>query len=260
MPYRRRQIILVDDVSFHLLSTKERLKKYYEVFPVQSAEALFELLYSVEPELILMDINMPESDGFETIEKLKADPRYEHIPVIFFSASNDRKNVIRAMNLGAVDFIAKPYSEDDLANCIEGHLDPYQRSANKPIVLAVDDSPSILKAINHLLHDNYTVYTLPDPERLKDLLKMITPDLFLLDCNMPVLNGFDLVPVIRATPLHEETPIIFVTSDGTIDNISVALHLGAVDYIVKPIDDKILRSKTAQHLEKYILRRRIRAL
>jgi DNA-binding response OmpR family regulator len=75
---------------------------------------------------------------------------------------------------------------------------------------------------------------------------------------MPGLSGFDLVPIIRKMPQHEDTPIIFLTSDGTIDNISAAMGFGARDFIVKPIDMMILRDKTTEHLKDFIMYRRIR--
>jgi len=254
----RRKIILVDDVSFHLMSTKERLKKYYEVFPAQSAEDLFELLENVKPELILLDINMPDSDGYETIERLKKDERYFAIPVIFLTSKNDKESINKGMALGAVDFIKKPFTDSDVYDCIEYQLDPLKKSRNKPVILAIDDCPSILNSIKHLLGSEYTVYTLAESKNIKALLKMVTPDLFLLDCKMPVLSGFDLIPIIREHNDYADTPIMFLTSEGTIDTISVAINLGASDFIIKPIDSATLRVKIALQLKDFIIRRRMR--
>jgi len=131
---------------------------------------------------------------------------------------------------------------------------------NMPVILAVDDNPSILKSINFFLREKYSVSTLPDPKKIMELLKMITPDLFILDCNMPGINGFDLVPMIRGLPGHENTPIIFLTGDGTDKNLSEAMQLGASDFLVKPIDEVLLRERIASHLADFIMRRRIRTL
>jgi len=253
-----RKIIYVDDINYSLISLKERLKARYEVFTAQSSEILFEILEKITPELILLDINMPEVDGYSILRQLKADPRYSYIPVIFVTSNDDRQSLITGMELGAVDYLTKPFTDAKLLECIEMHLNPEKRDANKPIILAVDDNPSILKSINFLLNDIYAVRTLAAPEKLQELLNIMVPDLFLLDCNMPVLNGFDLVLMIRGLPEHAATPIIFITTEGTIDNISVAMHLGASDFIVKPIDETILREKTAAHLADYIMRRRLR--
>jgi len=260
MSSAKRKIMLVDDVFYHYLSAKERLKKYYDIFFAQTLEELFASLPSIKPELILLDINMPEVDGYETIKKLKADMRFSSIPVIFLTSKNDKESLSKGMSLGAADFIFKPYSDSKLVERIEGLLDPDKRKANKPIILAIDDNPSILKSINYLLGEDYKVHTLPDPSKLKELLKTVNPDLFLLDCQMPGLNGFELVPIIRNLPLHEDTPIIFITADGSIDSISVAIHLGAVDYVIKPIDEDILREKVALSLKDFVTQRLLKSL
>jgi len=257
MSKERRKIIIVDDIMFHLLSIKERLKDRYIVFPAQTTDMLFYHLSKVKPEAIIMDINMPNNDGFKTIDMLKADDRYSDVPVIFLTGQKDKESYLRAMSLGAADYLMKPVTDAELIECIEYHLAPESPAAMRPTILAVDDNPSILKSVNFFLRDKYSVTTLPNPEKLKELLGMITPDLFILDCNMPVINGFDLVPIIRAYPYHEETPIIFLTGEGTMDNFSVAMTLGASDFLVKPIDENKLRDKAEQHLKDFIMRRRL---
>jgi len=260
MESNRRKIVIVDDVNYVLTTMKERLKNHYEVYPAQSAEALFELLERITPELILLDIQMPDCNGFEVITQLKADKRFQDIPVVFLTGNKtDKKSVMKGMSLGAVDFLTKPINNEKLIDCIETQLDPAMKEANKPIVLAVDDQPSILQTINQLLCEKYKVYTLPQPQAIKDVLKKVTPDLFILDCHMPVMHGFELVPIIRGQPEHEDTPIIFLTSEGTIDHVSVATNLGASAFLIKPIDDDILREKVASLLVDFTLRRRIRS-
>jgi len=257
MEKRRRKIIIVDDIMFQLLSIKERLKENYMVFTAQTTELLFTNIDKVDPELILMDINMPKSDGYKAIEMLKADPRYEHIPVVFLTGQKDKESLMKAISLGAADYLVKPVTDAELIECIEYLINPNSNAAMKPVVLAVDDSPTILKSVNAFLRDRYIVYTLPEPEKLKDLLNMITPDLFILDCNMPVINGFELVPIIRSYTDYSDTPIIFLTGEGTVDNISVAMHLGASDFLVKPINENMLREKVANQLKNFVIRRRM---
>ena len=84
--------------------------------------------------------------------------------------------------------------------------------------------------------------------------------MFLLDYQMPHLTGFDLIPIIRDNPDHKDTPIVFLTSEGTVDNLTVAFHLGADGFLVKPIDEDLLLEKLAESLTDYIVRRRIRGL
>jgi PleD family two-component response regulator len=251
---------MVDDVQVQLLSTKERLKRYCEIIPATSAEEMFEKLEYVLPDLIMLDINMPNCDGFQTLQQLKSNFKYGVIPVIFLTSKKDRRSILKAMSLGAVDFILKPFNDTDLISAIEVQLNPLRTKEQKPIVLAVDDNPALLKSLFFILEKQYNVYTLPDPERIKEILAMIKPDLFILDCNMPILNGFDLVPIIRSFPDHEDTPIVFLTSEGSVDNLSVAVHLGASDFLLKPIDDEELRKKARKHLHAFMIRRRLRSI
>ena len=127
----------------------------------------------------------------------------------------------------------------------------YKRSGNesvsrKPVVLAVDDSITILKTVSDVLRDTCKVYTLPKPEELENVLKRVTPDLFIIDYLMPEINGFDLVPIIRGFDKHKETPIIFLTSEGTLVNVAVAVSLGVTDFMVKPIVPDVLRDRVTK--------------
>jgi PleD family two-component response regulator len=255
MEQQRRKIMYVDDVIYSLMTVKDRLKAHYEIFPAQTVEKMFEVLENVRIELILLDVNMPEVDGYEAIRQLKADDRYFDIPVVFLSSSDNKKSVKMGMDLGAADFVTKPFNDDEMIARIERLLSPETSEEDKPIILAVDDNPSILRSLNYLLNSRYTVYTLPDPQKITEILKLVAPDLFILDFNMPGLNGFDLFPIIRGYAEHEHTPIIMLTTEGTIDNITVAANVGASDFIVKPIDETIMLDKVAHALKNYVTNR-----
>jgi PleD family two-component response regulator len=119
---------------------------------------------------------------------------------------------------------------------------------HKLLILAVDDSPAILESVSAVLGNEYSVFKLPKPMMLENVLKQVTPNLFLLDYQMPERNGFELVPIIRGLMGHKFTPIIFLTSEGTMDNIKTAVGLGACDFIVKPFNPDQLREKVAKHI------------
>jgi PleD family two-component response regulator len=254
----RRKIVVVDDVKFHLLSLRECLKRWYDIYPAQSMEELLSVLKAVKPDLILLDINMPETDGFKVFEILKSSHQHSNIPVMFLTSQMDRNSIVKGMRLGAVGFVQKPYKEENLVARIEEELNPDTKAKNQPVILAVDDNISILKSMHALLCNEYKVCTLPNPERIKELLRSVEPDLFILDCNMPILSGFDLVPLIRKHPEHQDTPIIFLTSEGTMDTVNAALHSGASDFLVKPIDDEKLKERVSHHLMNYKILRQIR--
>jgi PleD family two-component response regulator len=95
--------------------------------------------------------------------------------------------------------------------------------ARKLRIMAIDDMLFILQTISQVLSKEYKVYKLTNPTMLEEALQHVTPELFLLDCDMPQRNGFDLVPVIRSYEEHKTTPIIFFFFLGTADNISAAV-------------------------------------
>ena len=118
----RQKIILVDDNKANLTMGKEKLKDHYEVYPVLSAARLFEIMDHVTPALILLDVMMPEMDGYEAIKVLKADPRWCDIPVIFLTSRNDEKSELEGLSLGAIDYVFKPFSGPLLHQRIKNQL------------------------------------------------------------------------------------------------------------------------------------------
>jgi len=117
-----KTIFVVDDNDVNLVTAERILSKHYNVFTLQSASDMFELLNDVIPDLILLDIMMPGIDGLEAMKKLKACIRYSNIPVIFLTSVRDAETEALGFELGAVDFISKPFSEIVLINRIRTHL------------------------------------------------------------------------------------------------------------------------------------------
>ncbi|MCL1808927.1 MAG: response regulator [Clostridiales bacterium] len=118
----RSKIILVDDNMTNLTMCRNILKTFYEVYPAPSAAKLFEILDKVIPELILLDIELPDMNGFEIIKELKEDKRFSGIPVIFLTSKNDAKSELEGFNLGAVDYISIPFSKPLLLKRISNQL------------------------------------------------------------------------------------------------------------------------------------------
>ncbi|MDR0464301.1 MAG: response regulator [Treponema sp.] len=252
----RYKIICVDDVQCSLVALKRRLMGHYEVYPAESNDVLFKLLEKITPDLILLDINMPGVDGYEVIKKLKDDERYADIPVIFLTSNKEKNSVFKGLNLGAVDYILKPVDTTNIVSCIDKHVMssrdkkilPDSEDGSKPYILAVDDIAGTLKAIKFALYKDYTVYTIARPECVIDFLELKKVDLILLDYLMPIMNGFELLPMIRALPDYKNTPIIMLTSEGTLPQIKEAISLGATDFIVKPFKDNELMEKVTKHV------------
>ncbi|WP_041611024.1 response regulator [Treponema primitia] len=122
MDTEQQIIMIVDDNIANLTMGKNILKDLYQVFTIPSAERLFAMMERVTPDLILLDIEMPGMDGYQTIKKLKADEKLREIPVIFITARSDMDSELEGLNLGAIDYIFKPFSASLLLKRLETHL------------------------------------------------------------------------------------------------------------------------------------------
>jgi putative two-component system response regulator len=118
----RKKIIFVDDQVSNLMIGRNVLSGVYDVFTVPSAEKMFMLIDKVYPDLILLDVEMPDMDGYQAIEKLKSSPNTNGIPVIFLTAKTDAGSELKGLTLGAIDYISKPFSPPLLLKRIEVHL------------------------------------------------------------------------------------------------------------------------------------------
>ena len=117
-----KTIFVVDDNNVNLLTAEETLSPQYNVYTLSSAKVMFELLENITPELILLDIVMPEMSGFEALKMLKDDERYAEIPVIFLTSKRDSVTEAAGFEMGVVDYMSKPFSEPVLLNRIKTHL------------------------------------------------------------------------------------------------------------------------------------------
>jgi putative two-component system response regulator len=116
------KIILVDDNPSNLRAGKNVLSEKYEVYTAPSAAKLFEILADVKPAMILLDIEMPKMNGYEAIRILKAGAETRDIPVIFLTGKTGAEDELEGLDLGAVDYITKPFQPALLLKRIELHL------------------------------------------------------------------------------------------------------------------------------------------
>ena len=124
-------VIVVDDTPANLQLLTGMLKERgYKVRPVPSGKLALQAAKNDPPDLILLDIMMPEMDGYEVCERLKADEKLREIPVIFISALNETMDKVRAFGVGGVDYVTKPFQFEEVAARVSTHLE-LQRQRRK---------------------------------------------------------------------------------------------------------------------------------
>jgi len=122
MQEQRKTIYLVDDNVTNLTLGKNALVGHYKVFTMDSGASLLEFLERNIPDLILLDVEMPEMNGYEAIKIIKSKDKTKDIPVIFLTAKTDGDSELEGLSLGAIDYITKPFSPSLLLKRIETHL------------------------------------------------------------------------------------------------------------------------------------------
>ncbi|MCP4199234.1 MAG: response regulator, partial [Proteobacteria bacterium] len=122
-PILNASILIVDDHTDNLRVLSDILKEQgYGLRSLRKGEAVFSSVLQSPPDIILLDIMMPGMDGYEVCEQLKADERTRDIPVIFISALHETDEKVRAFSAGGVDYITKPFQEQEVLKRVHVHL------------------------------------------------------------------------------------------------------------------------------------------
>ena len=117
-----KTIFVVDDSDTNLSMAEAALEDQYRIMTMPSAAKMFSMLDKVTPDLILLDIEMPEMDGFSALQSLKSDASWGVIPVMFLTGRTDTEVEAKGFEMGAVDFVTKPFTAPVLINRIKTHL------------------------------------------------------------------------------------------------------------------------------------------
>ncbi|VTZ27617.1 Two component transcriptional regulator, LuxR family [Methylocella tundrae] len=122
-PNRRDKILTVDDTPDTLAFLTEALETAgLTVFAALDGESALGLLHEIMPDLVLMDAAMPGMDGFETCRRIKQEPHFSHLPVIFMTGLSETEHVLHGLACGGVDYVTKPIVVDELLARIKVHL------------------------------------------------------------------------------------------------------------------------------------------
>jgi DNA-binding response OmpR family regulator len=237
---RRPKILVVeDDRDLALLLRRQLEAEGFQVLLAGSGEDALWLAREEQPQLITLDIMLPDLDGFTVLEHIKQHPLTAPIPVVITSVLAETDE---GYALGAVDYVVKPFSEDDLLGAVRQALSPLDGDEPHK-VLVVDDDPDILTLMEEALaFHGYEVSTAPGGQDALDQVQVNRPDLILLDLKMPGVDGYEVIRQIKGEEDTRPIPIIVITAspvDKERDKVRV-LGMGAAQYITKPLSIEVL--------------------
>lgn len=263
-------VLIIDPADSVRATIAAMLKQLGVETVVQAARILRgkELLEKQDFDIIICEQQPPDVDGLSLLREIRKNPNTARNPFVIVSASLDQSTVINAVKSGVSEFIVKPFSlktfKDRLKRAISipvkqlpgeqsqqpQALEEAPKDLEKTSILVVDDVPENIKVISEVIRQDYQVRAATSGEKaLKICLSQNPPDMLLLDIMMPEMDGLTLCKKIKSHPSTQHITIIFISAMDQTDDVVRGLELGAVDYITKPINPKILAARVKTHVK-----------
>jgi len=270
------RILVVDDVPANVKLLEARLlAEYFDVLTASDGFKALEICENTHVDLILLDIMMPGISGFEVCERLKADPRLAHIPVVMVTALDQPADRVRGLKAGADDFLTKPVNDlqlvsrvkslvrlktlsdelriraetaqnvgiEDMLKGTDGRDEPGQ-------ILLVDSRANsqerFIKALKPVAH----VTAMSDPQAALFEAAEHGFDLVIVNANFDDYDPLRLCSQLRSLERTRFLPLLLVTEQGEEDLIVRALDLGVNDYIVRPVDPNELVARCLTQIKR----------
>ncbi len=242
-PRVRRVLIVEDDPDIANLLGHHLEGSGYQAIIAHQGQTALALARQMHPDLITLDIRLPDMDGFELLQSLKEDASTTDIPVVIVSILQDKQKGLR---LGAVDYLTKPIDEGRLLHVVDQILE------SKGSILVVDDDRDTIALLQQVLQERgFTVLAAYRGEEGLALAREHRPDLILLDLKIPGLDGYTTLTRLKEDPATREIPVVVMTASLTEPerHREKVLALGASHFLTKPFAIETLMEEIERLME-----------
>jgi two-component system cell cycle response regulator len=277
------RILVVDDVEVNVKLLGAKLaREYFDVLTAADGASALRLCAAELPDLVLLDVMMPQMDGFEVCRRLKADPATSHIPVVMVSALSDAADRLTGLEAGADDFLTKPVNDIALFARVRSlvrlkrmveELQLREEVCGRFAQLPGGERPEDLGRARILLLEDSKLAAARVAETLapmvSELIQVTTCEaaaerldatIELMIIGMSIAGGdpLRLVSHSRASEATRQVPILLIADEGELPRLAKGLDLGANDYIVRPIDRNELTARARTQIRRKRLHDRLR--
>jgi PAS domain S-box-containing protein len=245
-PAGGRILVVEDDADISGLIRRYLERAGYQVVLAGDATTALKLARDDPPDMVLLDLLLPDADGFTVLEWLKSNQTTTSIPVLILSMRPDDG---KGRELGAVDYLTKPLDEEQILRCIRDAL-PADDDGARPILVADDDDDTRRLVAGHLGRAGYQVVEARDGDAAIALARQQSFALILLDVRMPGTDGIAVLRTLRDDDATRACPIIMMTgSPGVLENGAGSLRaLGVTHLLRKPFSAEELVGTIARQL------------
>jgi two-component system cell cycle response regulator len=279
------RVLVVDDVPANVRLLEARLSaEYFDVVTAMSGREALAICERAECDLVLLDVMMPDMDGFEVCRRLKSSPATHHIPVVMVTALDQPSDKVRGLEAGADDFLTKPIPElaliarvrslarlkmvtDELRmRVLTSHeigIESPEREAVADTgragrVLIVDDRPASYERIAAMLATEHTVEVEADPTQAFFHAADGNYDLLIVSLGLENYDALRLCSQVRSLDRTRNLPILAVTEPDNNTRMLRGLEIGVNDYLFRPIDKNELLARARTQVRKRRYTERLR--
>lgn len=270
------RILVVDDTPLNVKLLAAKLAKdYYFVSTAESGPEALEAVKRDMPDLILLDVMMPDMDGYEVCARIKADPATRHIPIVMVTALSDVKDRVRGLESGADDFLSKPINDIALMARVRSLLrlkmmmDEWRMREATALQMTVaqvaeEESNDQIKGHVLILEDNVT-----DREKIQKALEAVgitaqaattieeagkeaasgRYDMVMVSLDLRSEDGLYLCGQLRAQESTRTLPLLLIAHEDEVSLVARGLDLGASDYLMRPIESNELIARVRTQIK-----------
>ena len=279
------RVLVVDDVPANIKLLEARLSaEYFDVVTAMSGQEALTVCARAECDLVLLDVMMPDMDGFEVCRRLKTNPATHHIPVVMVTALDQPSDRVRGLEAGADDFLTKPIPElaliarvrslarlkmvtDELRmRAVTSHeigIESPEREAVADSgrggrILVVDDRPASYERIAATLAAEHGVEVEADPGEALFRAAEGNYDLVIISLELGSFDALRLCSQVRSLDRTRSVPILAVTEPDNSARMLRGLEIGVNDYLMRPIDKNELLARARSQVRKRRYTERLR--